>query len=75
MCEKISPGDVGTLAGKGFFRGRPRGLEGELDVVLVANKVVLLGGLRFSDHKCGFSTTDFARFSGSILIMLYSTIF
>ena len=67
----ISPGDVGTLAGKGFFLGRPRGLEGELDVVLVANKVVL-GGLRFSDHKCGFSTTDFARFSGSILIMLYT---
>ena len=65
----LSPSDdAGTLAGKGFFRGRPRGLEGELDVVLVANKVVL----RFSDHKCGFSTTDFARFSGSILIMLYT---
>ena len=65
----ISPRDAGTLAGKGFFRGRPLGL------VVLANKVVLVvvfGGLRFRDHKCGFSTTDLARFSGSILIMLFS---
>ena len=73
----LSPSDdAGTLAGKGFFRGRPLGFEagtGTVEVeVVVANNTVLVvvfGGLRFRDHKCGFSTTDLARFSGSILIM------
>ena len=71
----LSPSDdAGTLAGKGFFRGRPLGFEagtGTVEVVAVANNTVLVvfGGLRFRDHKCGFSTTDLARFSGSILIM------
>lgn len=67
----ISPSDAGTLAGKGFFRGRPLGFEAGTGTVEVANNTVLVvfGGLRFRDHKCGFSTTDLARFSGSILIM------